>query len=118
GQGQELVYSGPVGLTGWKNLGAPAAWWDELGVPATNQPGASLFESVTMPAQAAIELELSWKERPDFLVAFGASEDPAAARRAFCLEVWDRELVVWRETELEADAAVVQQLERGAGRVR
>ena len=116
-QGEELVYLGPNGLADWKKSPATAAWRDEGGLPATDESGASLFGEFEIPAQAAIEFELSWKRKPDFLFALGVDDQAATVQQAFRFEVWDSDLVVLGESSRDADVASVQLVRAGPGRV-
>lgn len=115
--GQDLVYLGPTGLTGWTESPPTKRWRDEGGHPSTDRAGASLYGDFALPPQAAIEFELSWKDKPDFVFALGVNEAAASLERAFRFEVWFRDLVVQREVEREADVASVQVIQPGAGRL-
>jgi thiol-disulfide isomerase/thioredoxin len=114
----DLVYLGPNGLAGWKpspHADAPA-WREESGELVTDQAGASLFNDLGLPARAAIEFEVSWKGRPDFVLALGVGDDEKTTRRAFRFEVWGDDLVVLRETDQEANVASVGVVDSGPGR--
>jgi thiol-disulfide isomerase/thioredoxin len=117
---EDLIYGGPSGLTGWKRS-SPEAWratWrDDEGVPATDQADVFLYGDFKIPAQAAIEFELSWKKKADFVFALDVDENPKTLQRAFRFEVWDSDIVVHRETEREADVVSVQQVKPGAGQL-
>jgi thiol-disulfide isomerase/thioredoxin len=112
------VYAGPNGLVGWKESAASPQWHDEGGQLMTDKPGASLFADLGIPEKAVIDVELSWKRRPDFVLALGVDERDLAAQRAFHLEVWDGDLVVVGETARDADVASVQRMRDGDGFVR
>ncbi len=114
--GTELLFSGPSGLKGWTASGAAKAWREESGHLLSDQSGAILQRDFKLPALARIEFELSWKGKPDFELALGAS-DSKSALRAFRFEVWENELVVQRETEREADLTSLQPAQSGPGRV-
>src|SRR5216683_2000673 len=111
-KGAESIYLGPNGLAGWKcsEPDAPARgaflppagasgsaatpqWRDEGGQLLTDQSGASLFGDLGLPQKAMIEVELSWKRKPDFVLALGVDHRDVALRDAFQFEVWDNELV-------------------------
>ena len=64
----------------------------------------------------AIEFEISWKKKPDFVFALGTSDQPESVKRAFRFEAWGGDLIVQRELEKEADLAVVQEIGSGPGR--
>jgi thiol-disulfide isomerase/thioredoxin len=116
-QGEELVYLGPHGLADWKKSSATAQWRDEGGLPATDESGASLFGDFGIPAQAAIEFELSWSQKPDFLFALGVNDQTATVQQAFRFEVWDGDLVVLGESPRDADVVSVQLVRGGPGHV-
>ncbi len=115
-RGDDLIYVGPNGLAGWNQPAAASPWREEGGAPFTDKPDVFLFADLKIPAQAAIEFELSWKSKPDFELALDVDDRPATIQRAFRFEVWDTDLVVHRETESEADVVSVQEIKPGAGR--
>ncbi len=83
----------------------------------TDREGASIQGDFGIPAKAAIEFEISWKTKPDFVFALGIDEkDRDTVKRAFRFEAWGGDLVIQRELESEADLAVVQEISPGAGR--
>jgi thiol-disulfide isomerase/thioredoxin len=115
--GADLLYLGPNGLAGWRELPAPRSWREEQGQPWTDKDGAAIRGDFKLPARATLEFELSWKNRPDFVLAVGVGDDERTIARAFRFEVWERDLVVQRETEQEADVASVGEILPGPGRV-
>jgi thiol-disulfide isomerase/thioredoxin len=117
-QGADLIYLGPNGLAGWQGASLTPQWRDEGGLLTTEQPGASLFSDLAIPDQAVIEVELSWKRQPDFVLALGVDNLDVAVQHAFQLEVWDDELVVVGESARDADLAAVQHVGAGEGSVR
>jgi thiol-disulfide isomerase/thioredoxin len=117
-QGADLIYLGPNGLAGWKDAAATPQWRDEGGQLLTDQAGATLFGDLGLPEKAVIEVELSWKEKPDFVFALGVADRDWTAPHAFQFEVWDDELVAVGESARDADVAAVQQVGAGAGRAR
>jgi peroxiredoxin len=113
----DLVYLGPNGLAGWRTSSAAGkGWYEEFGHLTTDQDGASLRSDFELPLRAAIEFELSWKKRPDFVLALGAGDDDALFQQAWRFEVWDGDLVFKREIPNEADLAAVQKISAGPGR--
>ena len=138
----DLVYSGPNGMTGWKEPVPKEGWREDSAQPVSDKPGSVLKGDFALPARAMIEFELSWKSsKPDFVLALGVAMDDTpkpepnvvnAHRRfrvispqvdrtsfenAFRIEVWDNEIIAQRETEIEADLAAIQPLTPGSGRV-
>lgn len=116
-QGADSVYLGPNGLAGWKEAVAKQ-WHDEGGQLFTEARGASLFADLGIPEKAMLEVELSWKKKPDFVLAVGVDESDASLGAAFHLEVWDDELVLVGESSKDADVASVRGLSGGEGSIR
>jgi peroxiredoxin len=117
----DLVYLGPTGLAGWKQI-SPAdpkqiGWREESGQLLTDKEGATVRGDFGIPARAAIEFELSWKTKPDFVLAIGVDEHAPSLKRAFRFEAWGGDLVVERELESEADLARIQEIVPGPGRI-
>jgi peroxiredoxin len=95
----------------------PIGWHEESGQLATDREGASIQGNFNIPAKAAIEFEISWKTKPDFVFALGIDDkDVGTVKRAFRFEAWGSDLVIQRELESEADLAVVQEISPGPGR--
>ncbi len=112
--GADLVYVGPNGLSEWKEVSPGGAWSEEAGQLFTTRDGATLVSGFDIPARACIEFELSWTSVPDFVLAMGNVDKQG--EEAFRLEVWDRQLVLVRETQGKADLASLQEITSGAGR--
>src|SRR5207245_173276 len=102
-KGADAVFLGPNGLAGWKDSAATPQWHDEGGQLFTDQSGASLFGDLGIPEKAMIEVELSWKGKPDFILAFGVNDRDLAGQQAFQFELWDGELVAVGESARDAD---------------
>jgi len=132
----DLVYSGPNGLSEWKESPA-GAWEQDAGQLFTLRSGATLVGELSLPAKACLDFELSWTSEPDFTFALGTRTDsaeqvyngPLGQRRVvranagsspddppFRVEVWDRELLLLGETAEKADLATLQDIAPGAGR--
>jgi thiol-disulfide isomerase/thioredoxin len=114
----DAIYNGPNGLAGWKEPAGKHHWHDEGGQLVTEQSGAALFGALGIPEKAMIEVELSWKRKPDFILALGVDDRDLALQHAFRFEVWDNELVAVGETSRDADEAPVQEIGMGEGRAR
>ncbi len=67
----DLVYLGPNGLSGWKDLRNNNQWREDTGLLETETEGAALFGDFALPARVEIELEISWRVKPDFVLAMG-----------------------------------------------
>lgn len=112
--GADLVYVGLNGLTEWEREHPHGAWRQEDGVLATDRAGALLARNFDLPPQATVEFALSWTAKPDFVFALGAGRH--GYEQAFRLEVWDDELVLLRETDKDADLALLGKVTTGEGR--
>ena len=115
-EGTDLVYSGPNGLVGWRQEGPKNAWREESGQPFTDQPGAALRADLNLPPRMVVEFEVSWKAKPDFLLAIGTGAGEAGLKHAFRFEVFDGELVVGREVDTAAEIASLGPLADKPGR--
>jgi thiol-disulfide isomerase/thioredoxin len=113
----DLVYLGPNGLVGWREMSPKSGWREEQGQPWTDQEGAAICGDFKLPSRASIEFEISWKNKPDFVFGLGVSDDEKTLGRAFRFEVWERDLIIQRETEQEADVASVGEIAPGPGRI-
>jgi peroxiredoxin len=111
----DLIYLGPNGLAGWKETSTPKGWREESGQLVTSQDAATIRGDLGLPPRAVVEFEVSWKTKPDFVLAFGVGDDEKTLARAFRIEVWEGDIVVHRETEREADVASIQALPTGSG---
>jgi thiol-disulfide isomerase/thioredoxin len=117
-KGSDSIYLGPNGLAGWKDSSATPQWRDEGGQLVTDRYDASLFADLSIPEKAVIEVELSWKRKPDFVFALGVEDLDLAAPRAFHFEVWDGEVVAVGESARDADLASVLKVRAGEGHIR
>jgi thiol-disulfide isomerase/thioredoxin len=113
----DLIYLGPNGLVGWRESSAKKGWREEQGQPWTDQEGAAIRGDFRIPARSTLEFEISWKNKPDFVLALGVGDDDKSIARAFRFEVWEKDLIIQRETEQEADVASVGEIAQGPGRV-
>jgi thiol-disulfide isomerase/thioredoxin len=111
----DVVYLGPSGLSGWQLSPASKAWREDFGHLATDQEGFAVG-NFGLPDRAAVEFEISWKKKPDFVLALAVGDDEKSLKQAFRFEVWGNDLVVQRELENEADPAEIQTIASGPGR--
>jgi thiol-disulfide isomerase/thioredoxin len=118
GNTADIVYFGPNGMLGWQEPAKSSLWKDEAGAIATDRPGATIFGNVELPPLAIIELELSWKNKADFVLALGIDrDDEKSLRRAIRLEAWGSNLTVTREVDNDADLTELQQIKPGPGSI-
>jgi len=114
--GADLLYLGPNGLDGWE--GTKPQWREEAGHLLTDQPNSFLHGNLGIPAQANIEFEISWTQKPDFVFVLGVDDHEEQVTQGFRFEVWNDDLLVIRESPDEADVAMLIKIVPGAGRVR
>ena len=112
----DLIYSGPNGLVGWTTAGPEHAWRDEGGHLTSDVTGAAIGRQDRPPPVVCYEITLAWSDQPSFEFLAGLSQH-VAGRTAFRLATWDDQLVVTRESDTQADVAVVQKIAPGAGMV-
>ncbi len=111
----QVVYSGPIDDERWQRLTEPQDWEFEAGALVATRQGAAIVGNVQLPPQAQINLSMSWRGDPDFVLSLGTSannkvskveEVPSAAR----LEVWANQLALVREVDGGADIAMLSDL--------
>ena len=112
----ESVYDGPNGMEGWS---APSAggWRAEGGNLLSDVAGTSIRADLGLPPRAAVELELSWKQKPSFTVALGVGDGEVHLQQPFRIEVWGDDLVAVGESAADADIVSLQSLGPGPGRL-
>lgn len=113
----DLVYLGPNGMAGWTAAGGKG-WREEFGHLISDQDASFLRGDFEVPVRAVIEVELSWRKKPDFAFALGVGDasDEKVLQQAWRFEVWENDLVVKGETDAEADVGLVQKITTGPGR--
>lgn len=119
GDGADLLYLGPNGLADWNTSPPANAWRDESGHLISNRNGASIHKDFELPARAAIEIEISWQQKPNFVLTLGVAGGNLAlgGAQSFRFEVWRDQLVALRETDDEADVAAIGRVENAPGRM-
>ena len=117
GGSSSQLFIGPSGLNGWQTSGEENGWREEAGQLIADKPMAILRREFGIPNQARFEFELSWTAQPDFELALGVGDDPKTALRAYKFEVWNKLVVIQRETEREADVERLQVADEKGGRV-
>ena len=108
GHAGEVIYPGLTANTRWNFLSAPADWQLQAGSLTATRQGAALAGDIQLPARCEIGLSLSWKGVPDFVLSLGVevpSKLDGVVASAARLEVWDRNMVLVRETSHQADLA-------------
>jgi peroxiredoxin len=114
----DVIYNGPNGLLGWKEPASTKGWREESGQAVSDVDGTSISGEFGLPALAAVEVELSWKNKPDFLLALGTDDQEKSIKQAFRFEIWDKDLVAFRETERESDLTSLREVSTGPGRAQ
>jgi thiol-disulfide isomerase/thioredoxin len=123
-----VIYLGPNGLEDWGVSTPKGAWREGSGRLVTTQARATLEGDLGLPARAAVEFEISWLKKPDFVLELGVAADEAAPAAAgvpmpapaagFRFEVWGDDLVALRETPDRLALASIAKVSAGPGRVR
>lgn len=113
----QLVYLGPNGLREW-SVQTPGLKWKEQGsqIYAVDSR-ASIFANLGLPTQAAIEVEISWTEKPGFTLALGVDDDGSWQHMPFRLGVWDESLVLARDLANRGDRTSLKEVAAGPGRI-
>ncbi len=117
GDRTELLFVGPSGLNGWNTNGDQQAWREDAGHLISDKPGAVLTRDFKLPSQSRFEFELSWTGRPDFELSLGVGDDVKMPSSAFRFEVLEKDIVVQRETERQADIVSLQKISETGGRL-
>lgn len=105
------VFVGPIGLTDWSSVGDKSDWENRGGRLSTSKDDASILRDDILPAKARIELQLSWQESPDFVLALGVGDGDedldVSTQAAFRVEIWDGQMVLLRESGDAADLVML-----------
>ena len=117
--GSDDEYRGPNGLGEWLQAGEDS-WRDEAGRLITRAPHAKISKQLSMPAQARIELEIAWVDKPQFILVFSTGPSDEELDNGLRFEVWQKSLVVLRalsDGATVADVATVCKLDSADKRV-
>ncbi|MFO0943066.1 MAG: TlpA disulfide reductase family protein [Pirellulales bacterium] len=109
----EVIYPGLSQQSVWNRLGNVADWEYRAGVLTAVKQAAAINGDVKLPAKCEITIALSWKGVPDFVVSIGAGSNEKSNGQVASsarLEIWNRNLVLVRETEKDADLAKLMEL--------
>ena len=133
-----ILYSGPDGVADWQQADSDGAWREDSGGLATDDPGRLSLTGNKFAAKISIEVELAWRDRADFSLAFTPTENPTASLSTFAknllgiqaakpaadvptpkytfeLAAWDDALMLVSEGDEGADVArVVHKLGRNS----
>lgn len=71
-----IVYSGPSGLDGWGSRAPKDSWREEAGQPYSTVAGALMTADLGLPGRAVVDVEISWKGKPDFVLSLGVPGRP------------------------------------------
>jgi thiol-disulfide isomerase/thioredoxin len=119
GQNSTVLYSGPRGLSDWKQKSPADAWKEDGPRPRTKHDDSRIAGDFKLPHTAVVEIELSWQQKPEFVLAVGV--DPAAQvdhrQQGFRIETWGDELVAVRESGTQADVVSLAKLTGKADRI-
>lgn len=116
--GSDVVYLGPNGLAGWREPAPGNGWREEYGQALSDKDNSILIGEFALPTRASIEFEISWKKKPDFVIALGLADNENVFPQPLRFDVRDDDLVAQLETADGLDLASVQKISAGAGRAR
>jgi thiol-disulfide isomerase/thioredoxin len=104
-QDDDSYFVGPAGLNNWTSEADKSDWQDRGGQLSTKKEGASLFRDGVLLDRCRIEIELTWNNYPNFVLALGVDDEDieSSTKAAFRLEVWEEQVVLLRETDDAAD---------------
>ncbi len=113
--GGQLIFGGINDDAVWQVAGEEKNWEFEAGSLVTSAAGATVCGNVSLPARSRIDLALAWSDAPEFMIMLGAAvskKSPQAEplESAAKLEVWDKQLVLVREVDGNADIAMLMDL--------
>ncbi len=106
-----VLFNGPRSMDEWKVIDEAMKWTIESGSLISTENGAKIRGKVGLVDRVQIDLRISWSRQPNFVMAFGVSEDQTSAGTAFSIEVWDDKLALVRDIGAKADAAYLEQLD-------
>ncbi len=116
--GADLVYHGPNGLDEWTVSPSREAWKHERGQLWTDTPRSFIHGKFALPPRAVIDFEISWTDKPDFILALGMGRDDATLAKAYHVESWLTDVVLVRETARDAEIASLEKLNADVHRAR
>jgi thiol-disulfide isomerase/thioredoxin len=106
GPGVECV---GVGLfKDWKTSGPKNGWREDAGVMFSKSVEGVARRSVGFHRQSRVEVQLSWKSKPRFVIALMDRPGDTGETRGYRLEAWREQIVLIRESAEGASVAVVQ----------
>lgn len=105
-----VLFPSLTGLTGWRTNGK--TWREDGPQIQTEENLAIVTRDLGLPDLAVVEFELSWSDKPSFVLALGV--DPAGdvdkRQDGWRFETWGDTLTVVREQALRADVDKVHAL--------
>ncbi len=107
--GKAVSFIGPGKLADWTIGGNEQSWHQSGGRIRSDKFGAIMFRNVDLSPRSRIDIELSWENQPNFVLALGVlnNEQKSATENALRLEVWGEQVVAVWEVGKIADVAVV-----------
>lgn len=109
----EVIYVGLANQAPWTPLGSVRDWDFRAGVLTAVKQAAATVGDLKLPSKCEISLSLAWKGVPDFVVSLGANSGEKSngqVQATARLEIWNKSLVVVRETEKDADLVKLTEL--------
>jgi peroxiredoxin len=102
----EVIYPGLSQRDAWNPIGQLRDWDIRAGVMTATKQGAAIVGNVKLPNRCEVLLSLGWRGVPDFVISFGVPADEKNSGQVIStarLEVWNRNIVLVRETDKDAD---------------
>jgi thiol-disulfide isomerase/thioredoxin len=109
----EILYAGLALQEPWKPLTNVRDWENRAGILSAVKQGAAIRGDIQLPAKCEISFAVAWRGLPDFVISFGAADTERSVGQVTAtarLEVWNKTIVLLRETEKDADLARLAEL--------
>lgn len=116
--GKSQIFSGPGLLENWEVKGDGAVWRANGGQLATSKPMAALYREIGLTDRCRIEFEVSWEQKPNFVIALGTDNSVESAKQAFRIEFWGSAIVLLREIGSAAKVSSLGTVDDADGRLR
>lgn len=116
--GRSQIFSGPGILEDWEVKGDAAVFRANGGQLATSKPMASVYRDIGLTDRCRIEFEVSWEQKPNFVIALGTDGSPEFTKQAFRIEFWGSAIVLLREVGSAAKVSSLGTVDSANGRLR
>ena len=113
----DLIYLGPNGLAGWRDVSAKRGGGKSRDSPGPIRREPRFAATSSSPPGRRSSSRSPGRTSPTSSSRWASATTRRRISRAFRFEVWERDLIIQRETEQEADVASVGEIAPGPGRV-